>query len=160
MALAPWEPFEELLPEPFEGPVSLRDAVNRLFASSLVTPRLLRPFVRLLPVDVRETDTEFVIEASLPGVKPTEMQITATENAITIRATRKAEEETKRAGTYMRRERYEGELSRMIELVSPIDPNKVTATFEHGVLTLHAPKTEAAKAKQIQIKVTEPTTAH
>jgi HSP20 family protein len=160
MALTPWEPFEELLPAPLEGAVSLRDAMNRLFASSMMSPRWLEPFGRMLPVDVRETDSEYVIDASMPGVKPNELQVSATDNAITIRASHKAEEETKRGGTYLRRERYEGEMSRVIGLSSPIDPNKVTASYEHGVLVLHAPKTAAAKAKQIEIKVKESTTAH
>lgn len=156
MALAPREPFEEWLSTPLEGLVSLRDAMNRLVSSSVIPPRLLGPFGRILPVDVRETDSEFVIDASLPGIKPAEMQITATDNTITIRATRKTEEETTGTGTYVRRERYEGEMSRIIELPSPIDPNKVTATYEHGVLVLHAPKTEAAKARQIAVTVQEP----
>lgn len=111
-------------------------------------------------MDVRETDGEFVVEASLPGIKPSEMQISATENTITIRASRKAEEETKRGGAYVRRERYEGQLSRVIGLPTPIDPTRVTATYEHGVLTLHASKTAAAKARQIEVKVKEPTVAH
>lgn len=160
MALTPWEPFEELYQAPFEGRTSLRDAVNRLIANSMLSPQWLESFGRIVPVDVRETDSEFVVVASLPGIKQSEMQLTATENSITIRASRKAEEETKQGGEYVRRERYEGQLSRTIGLPTPIDPNQVTAMYEQGVLTLRAPKTTAAKAKQIEIKVNEPTSAH
>lgn len=54
---------------------------------------------------------------------------------------------------YVRRERYEGELRRTISLPTQIDPEKVQATYEHGVLKLEVPKVEAAKPKQISVKV-------
>ncbi len=56
---------------------------------------------------------------------------------------------------YVRRERYEGEMSRTITLPTQIEPEKVQATYERGVLTLHIPKSEAAKSKQITVKVKE-----
>src|SRR5579859_2592609 len=116
MGLMPWEPAGELIREPFENVLSLRDAMNRLFEDRFVGPSRLGLTGRAFPVDVRETDSDYVIEASLPGIKPEEMQITAAQNTVTIRATRKQEEKTEQAGTYVRRERYEGEVSRMIGL--------------------------------------------
>jgi HSP20 family protein len=160
MALTPWEPFDELMREPFEGLVSLRDAVNRLFEESVISPRRFAPFGRVFPVDVRETDTDYVIEAALAGFKPEELQITALENTVTIQATRKREQKTEQAGKYVRQERYEGEMSRTVGLPGPIDPDKVSAIYEHGVLTLHAPKTEAAKAKQITVQTKESAAVH
>jgi HSP20 family protein len=53
----------------------------------------------------------------------------------------------------VRRERYEGELRRTISLPTQIDPEKVQATYEQGVLKLVVPKVEAAKPKQISVKV-------
>lgn len=90
MALTPWEPFEELIREPGSR---LRDASRcatpwtsgPAVRRQLRGPRLFELVGRALPVDVREMDTAFVIEASLPGIKPAERQITATENAVTAR---------------------------------------------------------------------------
>lgn len=160
MALTPWEPFEDMMRAPVEGALSLRDAMNRLLEDSFIGPSHLGPFGRVFPVDVREADHDYVIEASLPGIKPDEMEITATQNAVTIRAARKPEEKTEQAGRYVRRERYQGEVIRTIGLPTPIDPDKVTAAYEHGVLTLHVPKTEAAKSKQIKVQTKETAAVH
>ncbi len=161
MALTPWEPFDELMRQPFEGLVSLRDVMNRLFEESVISPRRVAPFGRVFPVDIRETEKDYVIEAALAGFKPEEMQITALENTVTIQATRQHEQKTEQqAGKYVRQERYAGEVSRTIGLPGPIDPDKVTATYERGVLTLHVPKTEAAQAKQIKVQTKESTAVH
>ena len=154
MAMTPFDPFDEVMGEPFTGLMSLRQAMNRLFEDNFITSTNLDPFRQLVPVDLRETETEYVIEASLPGIKPEEMQITATDNLLTIRATREQEEKkTGKKGQYMRRERYEGELRRTVSLPSPIDASKVTATYEHGVLTVSVPKTAQVKPAQIPVKV-------
>lgn len=160
MALTPWEPFEEWTREPFTGLLPFRDAMSRLLEESLISPVRFEPFRRVFPVDIRETDAEYVLEASLPGIKPDEMEITALENTITIRATRKLAEEKKEAGRYVRREQYVGEVSRTIGLPGMITPDKVTATYEHGVLTLHAPKAAAAKRTTIKVKAKEPSATH
>jgi HSP20 family protein len=160
MALTPWEPFEEWTREPFAGILPLRDAMSRLLEESFISPTRFEPFRRAFPVDIRETDTEYVLEASLPGIKPDEMEITALENTLTIRATRKYAEEKKEAGRYVRREQYVGEVSRTIGLPGTIMPDKITAAYEHGVLTLHVPKAEAAKRTSIKVKVKEPSTSH
>jgi HSP20 family protein len=60
----------------------------------------------------------------------------------------------------VRRERYEGEMIRTIALPTQIQPEKVQATYEHGVLKLQVPKSEAAKPKQIEVKVKEAKGTH
>jgi len=157
-SLVPWEPFEGLTP--------LREAINRLFEDSFVGLGRFEPFGRVFPLDVLEAKDEYVIEAALPGMKPEDVQVTATDTTIAIRAGTKAEpteKETKeketKEDTYVRRERYTGEVSRTIALPMRIVPDKVAATYEHGVLTLHVPKAEEAKPKTItvQMKVQEMT---
>ncbi len=144
--------------EPRDTFSSLRDAVGRLFDESFVNPRAIESmmFGRSFPLDITEADQEYVIEASLPGFKPEDVQITALGDTLTVRATRKTAETTEKSKTYMRRERYEGEVQRIITLPVPIEAERVVATYEHGVLTLKVPKTEAAKPKQIQVMVEEP----
>ena len=156
MAITRWEPFEELAP--------LRDAVNRLFEESFVRPMRYGLLGRTFPIDVYETESEYVVRAPLPGVKPDDIKVTAVRDILTIHAivkpTEPLEELTEKAGTYVRRERYEGEMTRAIELPTEIQPDKVAATYEHGLLTLHIPKLVQAKPTQIKVRVTEPMLKH
>ncbi len=146
MSMIPRDPFEALMP--------LRDAVNRLFEESFIWPGRIEVFAgRTFPVDVYETKDQqgYVIEASLPGAKPEDISITAMGNNLTIRYVTKGEEKVEKP-TYVRRERYEGEMTRTISLPTEIVPEKVQATYEQGILKLQVPKAEAAKPKQISVK--------
>jgi HSP20 family protein len=140
--------------DPFEALMPLRDAVNRLFEESFIWPGRLEVFTgRSFPVDVYETKDQqgYVVEASLPGAKPEEISISAMGDTLTIRYTTKGEEKVEKPN-YVRRERYEGEMTRTITLPTQIDPEKVQATYEQGVLKLQVPKSEATKPKQIEVK--------
>jgi HSP20 family protein len=153
MSLTRWEPFQELTP--------LREAMNRLFEESFVGLGRYDLFGGTPPIDIRETETEFVIEASLPGMKPEDVQITATPDQVTVRATKKEEEKKEeKPGTFVRHERYAGELSRTIVMPKTVKVDEIAATYEHGVLMLHVPKAEVPKAKQIPVQVKAPALAH
>ena len=144
--LTPWEPFGMMTP--------LREAMNRLLEDSFISPTRFEPMLgRALPLDVFETDTEYVIDASLPGVKSEDLKVSATDDSITIRASVKRETQDPGKGSYVRRERHEGELMRSVTLAVPIDPSKINAHYEHGVLRITAPKSEAAKPRQIDVTV-------
>jgi HSP20 family protein len=150
----PFDPFDDILTEPYTGMMSLRQAMNRLFEESFIGPKALEPFRRPLPIDLRETKSDHVIEASLPGIKPSEIQVTVKENVLTIRATREQEEKAEKDGSsYRRRERYVGEVSRSIGLPGPVDASKVSAVYEHGVLTVTVLKTPEIKPAEITIQV-------
>jgi HSP20 family protein len=143
-----------MLRDPFEALMPLRDAVNRLFEESFIWPGRIEVFAgRTFPVDVYETKDQqgYVIEASLPGAKPEDISITAMGNNLTIRYVTKGEEKVEKP-TYVRRERFEGEMTRTISLPTEIVPEKVQATYEQGILKLQVPKAEAAKPKQISVK--------
>jgi HSP20 family protein len=143
--------------DPREALMPLRDAVNHLFEESFIWPGRLEVFTgRSFPVDVYETKDQqgFVIQASLPGAKPEDISISAMGDTLTIHHATKGEEKVEKPN-YVRRERYEGEMTRTITLPTQIDPEKVQATYEQGVLKLHVPKSEAAKPKQITVKVKE-----
>jgi HSP20 family protein len=143
--------------DPREALMPLRDAVNRLFEESFIWPGRLEVFTgRSFPVDVYETKDQqgFVIEASLPGAKPEDISISAMGDTLTVSYATKGEEKVEKPN-YVRRERYEGEMTRTITLPIQIQPEKVQATYEHGILKLQVPKSEAAKPKQIEVKVKE-----
>jgi HSP20 family protein len=143
--------------DPSETFLPLRQAVDRLFEESFIWPPRLALFTgRTFPLDIYESKDgkEYIVEASLPGVKPEEIEITASGDTLTITYATKGEEKVEKP-KYVRRERYEGELTRTFSLPTQIDPEQVVATYEHGVLALHIPKSEVAKPKQIPVKVKE-----
>jgi HSP20 family protein len=148
--------------DPREAFTPLREAANRLFEENFVWPERFEVFTgRTFPVDVYETKDQqgYVVEAAIPGAKPDEISITAIGDTLTIRYATKGEEKVEKPN-YVRRERYEGEMSRTITLPTKIEPEKVKATYEQGVLRLEMPKVESAKPKQIHVKVKEPAGAH
>jgi HSP20 family protein len=137
--------------DPFRDVVSLRDAMNALFQDSFVRQGTgASAGHATLPLDVAETENEFVIKASLPGVEPDGVQITVHGDTVTIRGESKPEEEKKGVHWHVR-ERRSGPFQRSLSLAVPIDSNKANASFDHGVLTLTLPKAERAKPKQIKI---------
>ncbi len=149
--------------DPSEALLPLRQAMNSLFENSFVWPGRFGFEVfsgRTFPIDVYESKDKqaYEVKASLPGAKPEEIEITASGDTLTITYVTKGEEKVAKP-RYVRYERYEGEMSRTISLPTHIDPDKVQASFESGVLTLHIPKSEAAKPKQIPLKAKEPSEA-
>lgn len=152
-SLIPREPFDVFMP--------LREAMNRLFEESVIRPRFELFMGQTFPLDAYETPDhqQYVIEASLPGLKPEEIQITAEGNTLTIQTTRKGEEKVEKEN-YVRHERYEGEMRRSLTLPAAIDAQKVDATYEQGVLRLRIPKAEGTQPKRIAVNVKETAGAH
>jgi HSP20 family protein len=144
MAIERWDPFREA--------VSLRDAMNSLLQESFIRPgvsgtaRENAP----LPLDIAENDESFVVKASMPGVKPDDVQITVQGDALSIRGECKCEEEKKGDQWHLRERRF-GAFQRTVTLGTPVNSDKAQAEFEHGVLTLTLPKSETAKPRQIKI---------
>jgi HSP20 family protein len=144
MAIQLWDPVREM--------VSLRDVVGSLLQESFVRPGALLADggPAMLPLDVSENDNEFIIKASLPGVRPEDVQITVHGDTVTIRGEMKAEQERKDEQLHLRERRY-GVFQRTVRLSSPVRSDQARADFENGVLTLTLPKSEEAKPKQIKI---------
>jgi HSP20 family protein len=145
MAIERWDPFREA--------VSLSEAMNALMRESYVRPTSVpgqQQGPGLLPLDVSENENEFVIKASLPGVKPEDVQITVHGDTLIIQGETRAEEERKGERFHLRERRF-GQFQRSLALATPVDSDKAQATFEHGVLTLTLPKSEQAKPRQIKV---------
>ncbi|MFQ5997197.1 MAG: Hsp20/alpha crystallin family protein [Dehalococcoidales bacterium] len=144
MSLIRWEPFSEL--------ISLRQAMDKLFEESFVTPsRAFGGFGVTMPVDMYQTENEVVVKTTLPGVKPGEVDITITGNTLNIKGETKVDEEVKRED-YIRQECRYGAFSRSVTLPNGLNTDKTEASFEDGVLTLTIPKSEEVKPKSIKIK--------
>jgi HSP20 family protein len=144
MAIQLWDPFREA--------VSLRDAMNALLQESFIRPGGLLPQdgSAILPLDVIETEDAFVIKASVPGVRPEDVQITVRGDTLTIRGESRSEEEKKDERWHLRERRF-GTFQRSLSLAMPVNSDEAQATFEHGVLMLTLPKAEEAKPRQIKI---------
>lgn len=143
MSVDRWDPFREV--------VTLRDAMNSLLQESFVRPGGgIAAGLAAAPLDVSETEGEFVVKASLPGVRPDDVQITVHGDTVTLRGEAKAEED-KAGQTWHLRERRTGTFTRSIALSTPIDADRAVAHFEHGVLTLTLPKSAAGQPKQIKV---------
>jgi HSP20 family protein len=100
---------------------------------------------------VFETDDDIVVKATLPGVKPDDLKITALGNTVTIQGETRAEEDVEESD-YVYRERRFGQFSRTLTLPQNVDADNAEATFEDGVLRLAFPKPEESKAKTVQVK--------
>jgi HSP20 family protein len=147
MAIERWDPFREM--------VSLRDAMNTLLQESFVRPGASSggggaAAVGTLPLDIAETENEFIVKASLPGTRPEDVQITVHGDTLIIRGESRAEEERK-GQTWHLRERRFGAFQRAVSLTVPVDADKAQAQYDQGVLTLKLPKAEQAKPKQIRV---------
>jgi HSP20 family protein len=131
--------------------VSLRDVVNSLLQESFERPAGPdAPGRATLPLDVSETDAGYVVKASLPGLKPGDVQVAVHGDRLTIRGELKAEEE-KKGQIWHVRERRHGTFQRSLNLGTPIDAEKTHARVEHGVLTVTLPKSETARPRQIKV---------
>lgn len=143
--------------EPTETLVPLGQAMNRLLEDSFLGLGRFDMFGRTMPLDIRETEQEFVVEAAAPGIKPEDLQISVTGDTLTIFAEYKAKDEKEdKAHAYIRRERYVGEMYRTVRLPITVDAEKITANYENGVLTVHLPKAEKALPKRVPVIVKEP----
>jgi HSP20 family protein len=102
------------------------------------------------PIDLYETNDEVVVKASLPGVKPDDIDISVTGQLLTLKGESREEREENTQNFY-RRERRTGTFVRQVSLPTEVESDKAEATFENGVLRLSLPKAEAVKPKTIKV---------
>lgn len=145
--------------EPYFGqPVVLRDEMNRLFDSFF--PSATAPGTResawgsnFLPaIDIHETDTEIVVSAELPGMKPENVDINLTGNVLTIKGEKK-EESDEKGKNWHRVERSYGQFARSFQLPESVDPERSKASYDNGVLKVSIAKSEAARPRSIKVDV-------
>jgi HSP20 family protein len=135
--------------------VSLRQAMDRLFEESFVNPRTWgMGNEQLVPLDVLVSDDEVVVEAVLPGIKPEDVDITVEGSTLTISGDTSTTTNEK-DGNLVLQEIRRGRFMRTLSLPAGLEPDKATATFEDGVLTLRIPKAEELKPRQIKISGTD-----
>jgi len=142
MNLTRWEPFREM--------EEMLRQYSPFLSSSL---RRRGEEGRWVPVaNIVETDREYLIKAELPEVRKEDVKIMLEDGVITISGERKHEKEHKDANE-IRVESFYGSFSRSFSLPENIDAKNIHAESKDGVLKVHIPKTEAAKAHPIAIEV-------
>jgi HSP20 family protein len=106
----------------------------------------------LLLVDIFEEPDAIRLVAEIPGVNPEDVKISVEANLLTIKGTKEqvAEEQAEKVHRY---ERTYGAFERTFRLSTSIDPNKIKATYNLGVLTITLPKAETAKPHLIKVDV-------
>jgi HSP20 family protein len=145
MTIERWDPFGEML--------TLRDAMSRLLEDSFVRPsqsmaRGMGQFA--MPIDLRETDDQFIVEATLPGVKPEDIDVTVHGNQLQIQGEMKQEQEQKDERYHLRERRF-GRFARTLALPTNIQADQVSCEYRDGMLKVTLPKAEAARPRRIQV---------
>lgn len=103
-------------------------------------------------VDITEDEKEYLIKAELPEMKKEDIKINVQDDVLSISGERKYEKDEK-GKKYHRVERAYGSFLRSFTLPQDADGSKVSATYKDGVLAIHLPKSEKAKPKAIEVKV-------
>jgi HSP20 family protein len=103
-------------------------------------------------VDIFEDKGDIVLKAEIPGIKKEDIDITLTDDSITISGEKSAVEEVKKAD-YYRMESSCGSFSRTFMLPSDVQSDKVTSKYVDGILEIRMPKSEEAKKKEVKLKI-------
>lgn len=136
----------------FDRLASLRDEMDRLFDFAWPT-RDSGLFSGWSPaLDVHDEKDNLVVQVELPGLKKDEIDISLHDGVLTVSGERKQEREQKE-GESFRSERYFGKFQRSVTLPVAVNAQNIKATYKDGVLTVHLPKAEEAKPKQIAVNV-------
>jgi HSP20 family protein len=108
--------------------------------------------VNLLPrLNISETDDKYYIEAELPGVKQSDVDVKLDNNILTIKG--KTEENTeKKERNYFMQERYYGSFQRSLTLPNNANNNEINATFKDGILNIEITKKPEGSSKRIEVK--------
>ena len=143
--LAPWSALNRWS--------NLRDELNSFFDTPFTSGfgRTGQLFTGWSPaLDLYENGDHFIAVVELPGMPKDVIDISLHDGTLTISGERKRDSNNN-GETAQRTERYVGTFRRSIALPARVDPNKVTATYEDGILKVTLPKAEEAKPKQIQV---------
>jgi len=141
--------------EPFRELSSLQDRINRVFRESYspegrdesLTTSSYAP-----AVDVYEGEHNVTLKIEVPGIDEKDIDVQLENNTLTVHGERKIEKEEKEEN-YRRVERQYGSFTRTFTLPTTVDSEKVSATYDKGVLKIALPKKAEAKPKQIKVTV-------
>src|SRR5271165_2072229 len=144
--LTRWDPYREFS--------SVQDRLNRLFNASFNEGRdeFLATSTFAPAVDVYEDEHNVTLKIEVPGIDEKDIDVRIENNTLTVHGERKIEKEEKEEN-YRRVERQYGSFTRTFTLPTTVDSEKVSATYDKGVLKISLPKKAEAKPKQIKVNI-------
>ncbi len=102
-------------------------------------------------LDVEENEDAFVLHVELPGIEPEDVEVSLEENVLTVTGERRFYEERETEG-FRRIERRFGRFHRAVRLPDRVDPDRVEANYNNGLLSVTVPKAEEARPRRIQVR--------
>jgi len=146
-ALSPFDDMEKVFNEFFS-----RGWMSPFHLTHPAWSHLPAPFEGRTPhVDIVERDNEVFVKAELPGVEKDDLELTVTDNTVTIKGSTRAEEKQEKE-SYRRCEISQGSFSRTLALPCDVNTDKANARFKNGVLKLTLPKVKKSKHKSIKVE--------
>lgn len=148
MSMIRWDPFDDL--------ASLRESMDKLF-DDFFTRRPEQGGRRMAMVwqpaiEAYETEGDVVVRAELPGIDPSQVEITVAQDTLTIKGEAKSESEDKRRN-YYRRELRHGAFIRSLALPAGVQGDQAKASYKNGILEIRVPKSERAKPRTVKVEV-------
>lgn len=129
-----------------------RNAMDRLMGDAIENSGYWdRPSAWSLALDVTESDDNFMVKASIPGINPDDLEITFSDNVLTIKGEAFETEESEETVWHLRERRF-GAFQRSITLPTPVNVDDIDASYQDGVLTLTIPKVEEVKPRRINVR--------
>ena len=145
-----------LKPENSNPFLTLQQEMNNVFnrfSDNFLSPFKSETWSTYPKVNIKESKHEVEVTAELPGLDKKDIDISISDNVLTLKGEKRLENETKEEN-YYRMERSYGSFSRIITLPSEVRSDNTNAKFKNGVLTISVPKKPESeqKAKKIEIK--------
>ena len=143
-----WDPFRDL--------IAMQERMNRLFEDAIARFRYSGEGedtdVWSPPVDIYETDREIILLAELPGLSKSDIEVQVTEDHLNIQGERRLEKELQEEN-YHRIERSYGKFHRDFALPVSVMKDKISASYDHGVLRVTLPKADASRPVNLRVQV-------
>lgn len=151
MSLIRWQPLKEL--------DTLRHQMNHLFDELVRSDREFPEFPKLdnalwaPAIELKETDTNLILKAVVPGIEAKDLDVQVSEHAVSIAGEHRQEKHTEEKG-YFRSELQYGQFQRTVPLPASVRHDQVQSEFKDGVLTLTLPKAEPTRQNVTKINLT------
>jgi len=137
-----WDPWREL--------AGVERRFDELFGRGRAGARTAGSTAWAPALDVHQDGDTMVIRAEVPGVAPDDVDVTIDDNVLTISGQRE-DDRTVEEGQWIRRERVSGQFRRSISLPPGVDPNKVKATADNGVVEIRVPRPSRNEPHRVEL---------
>ena len=151
--------------DPFREALTLRNAMDQLFAQSFVNPQWINDSqLTLTPMDVCETDNGYEVNVALPGVKPEDIELTVQQNTLMVKGHYSYQnqhhnkhpeqgkpQQQEQHQSWLMREIGTGTFERTITFPKPINAENIQTNYENGMLFIVVPISEESRPRRINI---------